>query len=160
MRLIPDTDMSVTQCPAGAAERPASPALAYRRHPGLRLTILLDGSGPRGRLAAEIARLARSSGLPAVGMFRGVGGHVPDSGAYERATSRHPVMITIVGEPESVEDLMVGIAPLLRFGELTVEDVQIVAPEPDHRADLSTARRVDRTPAPDPELVPAGGRPS
>jgi hypothetical protein len=109
-------------------------------------------------LAAEIARLARSNGLPAVGVFRGVGGLVPDTGAYEGAVNQHPIMVTIVGDPESVEDLMVGIAPLVRFGELTVEDVQIVVPEPVHRVDLPTARRVDRPAAPNPDLVPSSGR--
>jgi hypothetical protein len=121
------------------------------------LTILLDDSGVRGRLAAEIARLARASGLPAVGVFRGAGELVPDSDAYDRTSHRHPIMVTIVGDQEPIEDLVVGIAPLLRFGELTVEDVQIVVSEPAHRPVPPEAGEVDRAPSGHPRLVPVGG---
>jgi hypothetical protein len=121
------------------------------------LTILLDESGPRGRLAAEIARLARASGL-AVGVFRGVGELVPDTGALDRGSHRHPIMVTIVGDLEPVEDLMVGIAPLLRFGELTVEDVQVVVAEPVQRPVQQVDRNADRKPTGRADPVMVGGR--
>lgn len=149
MQLIPDIEVSARRVPAEVAVPPATRHAPHRRVPGLRLTILLDDSGARGRLAAEIARLARANGLPAVGVFRGVGALVPDTGAYDRPVNRHPIMVTIVGDPEPVEDLLVGIVPFLRFGDLTVEDVQIVAPEPAHQAGRGTpAPPRDRAPVP------------
>lgn len=105
------------------------------RRPGRRVTMMIDGSGSRRTLAAEIVRVARASGLTAVGVFRGVDGFTPGTGLYGWPPGP-PTMIIVTGDPESIDDFVEGVAPVLDPGELTVEDVAEIV-----RADTISTRR-------------------
>jgi len=104
-------------------------AIAHRR-PCRRLSLMIDGSGPGSRLAAEIVGLARASGLPSVGVFHAMGGFT--SGACgcgsPQPASQPPILIIVTGDPESIDDFATGIAPVLEPGQLTVEDLAEIVP--------------------------------
>lgn len=87
---------------------------------------MIDGSGPRRILADEIVRVARACGLPTAGAFEGVAGFTPTTDP--RRSCRPPLMVVVTGDPESVDDFVTGVAPVLVAGELTVEDVTEVLP--------------------------------
>jgi len=100
------------------------------RQPGRRATVMIDGSGPRRVLAHEIVRVAHASGLPMVGVFNGVDGFTPDTDPRP-SSYRPPLMVVVTGDPESIDDFVTGIAPVLGPGELTVEDVTEIIPARD-----------------------------
>jgi len=98
---------------------------------------MIDGSGPRRVLAREIVRVAHACGLPTVGVFNGVDGFTP--GTDPRPSSyRPPLMVIVTGDPESIDDFVTGIAPVLMPGELTVEDVTEIVPAGDTREPLTS----------------------
>jgi PII-like signaling protein len=109
------------------------------RRPGRRATIMIDGSGPRRVLAHEIVNVAHSCGLPMAGVFTGVDGFTPDTDPRP-SSYRPPVMVVVTGDPESIDDFVTGIAPVLGPGELTVEDVTEILPASDPHAPPTGAR--------------------
>ena len=108
------------------------------RRPGRRATVMIDGSGPRRVLAHEIVRVAHGCGLPMVGVFDGVDGFAPDTD-LRPSSYRPPLMVVVTGDPESIDDFVTGIAPVLGPGELTVEDVTEILPARDPRGPLAGA---------------------
>ena len=106
-----------------------------RRRPGRRVTMMIDGSGSRRRVAAEIVREARASGLTSVGVFHRVDGFTTGTDLRARPLSP-PTMIIVTGDPESIDDFVEGVAPVLKPGELTVEDVAEIV----HTDTVSTRR--------------------
>lgn len=106
--------------------------------PGRRATVMIDGSGPRRVLAHEIVRVAHACGLPMVGVFNGVDGFAPATD-LRPSTYRPPLMVVVTGDPESIDDFVTGIAPVLGPGELTVEDVTEILPSPGQCAPLTGA---------------------
>jgi hypothetical protein len=109
----------------------------YRR-PARRATMMIDGSGPRRLLAHEIVRVAHACGLPVVGVFNGVDGFAPETDPRP-SSYRPPLMVVVTGDPESIDDFVTGIAPVLGPGELTVEDVTEILPAADPRGSLTGA---------------------
>ena len=106
--------------------------------PGRRATVMIDGSGPRRVLAHEIVRVAHACGLPMVGVFNGVDGFAPATD-LRPSTYRPPLMVVVTGDPESIDDFVTGIAPVLGPGELTVEDVTEILPSRGQCAPLTGA---------------------
>jgi hypothetical protein len=106
--------------------------------PGRRATVMIDGSGPRRVLAHEIVRVAHACGLPMVGVFNGVDGFAPATD-LRPSTYRPPLMVIVTGDPESIDDFVTGIAPVLGPGELSVEDVTEILPARDPRGPLAGA---------------------
>jgi hypothetical protein len=96
---------------------------------------MIDGSGPRRVLAHEIVHVAHACGLPMVGVFNGVDGFTPDTDPRP-SSYRPPLMVVVTGDPESIDDFVTGIAPVLGPGELTVEDVTELLPARDRREPL------------------------
>jgi hypothetical protein len=62
-----------------------------------------------------------------VGVFNGVDGFAPDTD-LRPSSYRPPLMVVVTGDPESIDDFVTGIAPVLGPGELTVEDVTEILP--------------------------------
>ena len=98
------------------------------RRPSRRLTLMIDGSGAGMRLASEIVRLARMSGLPAVGVFHGIAGFARGPHGCSSPGTQPPILVVLTGDPESIDDFANGVAPVLEPGELTVEDVAEIVP--------------------------------
>jgi hypothetical protein len=99
---------------------------------------MIDGSGPRRVLAREIVNVAHACGLPMVGVFNGVDGFTPDTDPRP-SSYRPPFMVVVTGDPESIDDFVTGIAPVLVPGELTVDDVTEILPVLDPRGPLTGA---------------------
>jgi hypothetical protein len=99
--------------------------MELHRRRSRRATIMIDGSGPRRVLAGEIVRVAHACGLPTAGAFEGFAGFTP---ATPRQSARPPLMVVVTGDPESIDDFVTGVAPVLVAGELTVDDVTEVLP--------------------------------
>ena len=102
------------------------PPRCVRRRVSRRMTATIDGSEGCEVLAREIVRVARAVGLPTAAVFRCVDGFTPRTGQSARTP---PLMVVVSGDPESIDDLVVGVAPVLGRCALTVEDVQEIVPE-------------------------------
>ena len=63
-------------------------------------------------------------------MFNGVDGFTPDTDPRPSSYCP-PLMVVVTGDPESIDDFVTGIAPVLEPGELTVEDVTEIIPARD-----------------------------
>jgi PII-like signaling protein len=102
-----------------------------RRRLCRRMTATIDGSCGCDVLAHEIVRVARAIGLPTAVVFRGVDGFTPRTDPARSAAP--PLVVVVTGDPESIDDLVTGVAPVLGRSELTVEDVHEIVtacPEP------------------------------
>jgi hypothetical protein len=97
-----------------------------KRRVSRRMAATIDGSEGCEVPAREIVRVARAVGSD--------GRRLPlrrRVHATHRPVRMPPPMIVVVsGDPESTDDLVVGVAPVLRRCALTVEDVQEIAPAP------------------------------
>lgn len=98
-----------------------------RRRVCRRMTATIDGSAGCEVLAREIVRVARAVGLPTAAVVRGVDGFTPRT---DESACGPPLIVVVTGDPESIDDLVVGVAPVLGRCELTVEDVQEIVPAP------------------------------
>src|SRR5690349_22027159 len=96
------------------------PGRCVQRRASRRMTATIDGSAGAEVLARELVRVARAVGLPTAAVFRCVDGFTPRTGS----ACTPPMVVVVSGDPESVDDLVVGVAPLLGRCALTVEDVQ------------------------------------
>jgi PII-like signaling protein len=101
------------------------PRRGVRRRVCRRMTATIDGSAGCEALAREIVRVARVVGLPTAAVLRGVDGFTPRT---DRSACHPPVVVVVTGDPESIDDLVVGVAPVLGRCELTVEDVHEIVP--------------------------------
>jgi PII-like signaling protein len=90
-----------------------------RRRTARRITVIVDGSAVCDGvpLAVDIVARAHAAGLPGVSVFRGIGGTSP------QAPDDQSFMIVMVADPESADDLVRQIAPLLDDGLLVTDDV-------------------------------------
>jgi PII-like signaling protein len=105
----------------------ARPGRGVRHRVCRRMTATIDGSDGCEVLAREIVRVARALGLPTASVFRCVDGFTPRT---DQSACTPPVIVVVSGDPESIDDLVVGVAPVLGRCELTVEDVQKIVPAP------------------------------
>lgn len=89
------------------------------RRTARRITVFVDESAERGGvpLAVDVVARAHAAGLPGVSLFRGIGGTSPE------ASDQRSFMIVMVADPESADDLVRQIAPLLGEGLLVTDDV-------------------------------------
>jgi hypothetical protein len=81
-------------------------------------------------LTNEIVHRAHAAGLPGTSVFRGIegfgaSGFIHNSRILSLADEL-PIMVIIVGDREAIDDFVPEIAPLLRQGLITVEDVEAV----------------------------------
>ena len=97
-----------------------------QRRVSRRMTATIDGSAGGEVLAREIVRIARAVGLPTAAVFRCVDGFTPRT---DQSAWSPPMVVVVSGDPESIDDLVVGVAPVLGRCALTVEDVQEIVPE-------------------------------
>lgn len=103
------------------------PGRCVQRRVSRRMTATIDGSAGGEVLAREIVRVARAVGLPTAAVFRSVDGFTPRT---EQSACTPPVIVVVSGDPESIDDLVVGVAPVLGRCALTVEDVEEIVPAP------------------------------
>ena len=96
------------------------PGRCVKRRVSRRMTATIDGSEGCEVLAREIVRVARAVGLPTAAVFRCVDGFTPRT---DQSAWSPPMVVVVSGDPESIDDLVVGVAPVLGRCALTVEDV-------------------------------------
>jgi len=101
------------------------PGRCAKRRVSRRMTATIDGSAGCEVLAREIVRVARAVGLPTAAVFRCVDGFTPRT---DQTTCTPPVIVVVSGDPESIDDLVAGVAPVLGRCALTVEDVEEIVP--------------------------------
>jgi PII-like signaling protein len=100
-------------------------ARGVRERVSRRMTATVDGSSGGEVLAREIVRVARAVGLSTAAVVRGFDGFTPRT---DPSACRPPLIVVVTGDPESIDDLVVGVAPVVGRCELTVEDVREIVP--------------------------------
>jgi PII-like signaling protein len=106
--------------------------MTLQRRPARRLTVFIgDCDTYRHRsLANEIVHRAHAAGLPGTSVFRGIEGFGARRFIHTTRilslADELPIMLVIVGDLEAIDDFVPEIAPLLRQGLITIEDVETV----------------------------------
>jgi PII-like signaling protein len=94
-----------------------------------RITVIVNESDVHDHapLVLEIVARAHAAGLPGASVFRGIGGfglaHSTGMPTSTTTSGDRPIMIVMIADPESADDAVQQIAPLLRGGLLVVDDV-------------------------------------
>lgn len=97
-----------------------------------RLTIYLTGTDHRGRvpLYVEVVDRARRAGLAGATVVEGVQGYGSSARVHERhiasAAREVPVVVTVVDEPDRLDDFLAEISPLLESAVVRRNPVRLV----------------------------------
>jgi PII-like signaling protein len=106
--------------------------VTLQRRPARRLTVIVSESDmyEHRPLATEIVHRAHAAGLPGASVFRGIEGfgatHSIHTTRILSLSDELPIAVVLVGDPEAIDDFVPQIAPLLKQGVLTVENVEVV----------------------------------
>lgn len=106
--------------------------MTLQRRPARRLTVFVGEYDTLAHrpLATEIVHRAHQAGLAGASVFHGVEGFGASRAIHTTRilslSEDLPVVIVIVDTPETIEDFLPQIAPLLAQGLIVVEDVEIV----------------------------------
>lgn len=106
--------------------------MSLQRSSARRLTVFLSESDTYEHrpLATEIIHRAHAAGLPGASVFRGIEGFGASRSIHTlrilSLSEDLPILVVIVGAPEAIDDFVPEVAPLVRQGMITVEDVETV----------------------------------